>query len=253
MLNLYNLTVMSTQKALWLSLIILLTFAVMGWFFLLNQSRTGSKYPFRFGLDLVGGTELIYRADTTKVSDVGDAMASLKEVIERRVNIFGVSEPLVQTERAGLVSGHQEERLIVELPGVSEIDKAIALIGQTPILEFRLARENFQELLEADPKASIDALFLPTQLTGRYLSRAQVEFYSNTQQPKVGLKFNPEGNKLFAQITKEHKGEVLAIILDGNLLSAPVIQEEITSGEAQISGGFTPDQAKALVRNLNYG
>lgn len=243
---------MSTKKALWLSLFILVVFAVLGWSFFVYKPVANWR-PFHFGLDLVGGTELIYRADTTKTTDVNDAMASLKEVIERRVNIFGVSEPLVQTESAGVLSGHSEERLIVELPGVTEIDKAIALIGQTPTLEFRLAVKNFQEIIAKNPNTPMSELFLPTELTGRYLSSAQLQFDTNTQQPKVGLKFNSEGGKLFAQITKEHKGEMLAIILDGNLLSAPVIQEEITSGEAQISGTFTPDEAKALVRNLNYG
>src|SRR3989344_3825031 len=122
------------RKHAWVSLMLLAIFGLLGWYFLFNQSGAVAKYPFRFGLDLVGGTELIYRADTSKVDDVGGAMESLKEEIERRVNIFGVSEPLSQTEEAGIVSGNREERLIVELPGVTEIDKAIALIGETPIL-----------------------------------------------------------------------------------------------------------------------
>jgi preprotein translocase subunit SecD len=246
---------MSTKKALWLSLIILLISGAIGWGFFLHKG-TANLRPFHFGLDLVGGTELIYRADTSKVTDVGDAMSSLKEVIERRVNIFGVSEPLVQTESAGVLSGHSEERLIVELPGVTEIDKAIALIGQTPTLEFRIARPNATELIASSTNPAglaLDQLFYPAELTGRYLSSAQLQFDSNTQQPKVGLHFNSDGSVLFAKITKEHKGEVLAVLLDGKILTAPVIQEEITSGEAQISGSFNADQAKALVRNLNYG
>lgn len=241
------------RKHFWISLLLLAVFGFLGWYFLLNQVGPNAKYPFRFGLDLVGGTELIYRADTSKVDDVDGAMESLKEVIERRINIFGVSEPLIQTERAGLVSGLAEERLIVELPGVTEIGRAIALIGQTPVLEFRLAKPDAEQILSGNASSTINDLFSETGLTGRYLERAQVLFNQNTQAPLVGLNFNTEGKELFAKITREHKGEILAIILDGRLLSAPVIQDEITNGEAQITGTFSPEEAKLLVRNLNYG
>lgn len=244
---------MTTHKHLWISLFLFAIFGCLGWYFLISQERDGARFPFRFGLDLIGGTELIYRADTSKVEDVSGAMASLKEVIERRVNIFGVSEPLVQTESAGLVSGNKEERLIVELPGVTDIERAVALIGETPILEFRLAKSDAQNIIENNPEASVDELFAPTQLTGRYLERANVEFNPTTGEPVVSLTFNSEGAKLFADLTREHKGEILAIVLDGGIISAPVIQDEIRDGKAQITGTFTPDEAKALVRNLNYG
>jgi preprotein translocase subunit SecD len=235
------------KYVVWSAILILFS-ALIGFLAL----REGSR-PFRFGLDLVGGTELVYRADTSKVTDIGGAMESLKEVIERRVNIFGVSEPLVQTERAGIISGNPVERLIVELPGVSDIEEAKKLIGQTPVLEFRLARSGAEEILEINPDASVDTIFEPTGLSGRYLSRARVNFDPNTQAPLIGLDFNSEGSDLLAKITREHRGEVLAIILDGKVLSTPVIQDEISNGQAQITGNFTPDSAKELVRNLNYG
>lgn len=234
------------------SLILLVVFASLA-FFLVRQQREGAKYPFRFGLDLVGGTELIYRADTSKVSDRGGAMESLKNVIERRVNLFGVSEPLVQTEQAGFASGLQDDRLIVELPGVSDIEEAKRLIGATPTLEFRLEKEGALDGGEIAPHTELDDLFVPTGLTGRYLSKATVIFDSYTQAPLIGLDFNKEGAELFAKITRENKGEILAIILDGAILSAPVIQDEITNGQAQITGQFSPEEAKELVRNLNYG
>jgi len=244
---------MTSAKHIWVSIILLAIFGLLGWYFLIRQEVPGARYPFRFGLDLVGGTELVYKADTSEVDDVGPAMETLKEVIERRVNIFGVSEPLIQTESAGLVSGNKEERLIVELPGVTDLDKAIALIGQTPILEFRLAKLDFEAIIATNPEASMDELFTPTDLTGRYLSKARVEFNPTTGAPVIGLEFDDQGKELFATLTREHKGEVLAIILDNILLSAPVIQDEIRDGNAQITGSFTPDEAKQLVRNLNYG
>ncbi|OGI92607.1 protein-export membrane protein SecD [Candidatus Nomurabacteria bacterium RIFCSPLOWO2_01_FULL_46_18] len=234
-----------------ISIILLTFFALIGWYFFFNEMS--ANRPFRYGLDLVGGTELVYRADTSGVEDANGAMETLKEVIERRVNIFGVSEPLVQTERAGLVSGNSEDRLIVELPGVKDLDRAIALIGETPILEFRLARPGFEQIAAENPQTSVDALFAPTELTGRYLERARVEFNPTTGEAMVGLEFNSEGREIFATLTREHKGEVLAIILDGVALSVPVIQDEIRDGKAQITGAFTPEEAKELVRNLNYG
>lgn len=240
-------------KHIWISLGLLAAFSLTGWYFLVNQASPEAKYPFRFGLDLVGGTELIYRADTVGLEDVDGAMQSLKEVIERRVNVFGVSEPLIQTEKAGLVSGNTDERLIVELPGVDDIDRAIELIGQTPVLEFRLAREGAEEILTTNPQASIEELFVSTGLTGRYLERARVEFNQTTNAPLVTLDFNDEGSELFAKLTRENRGEILAIILDGAIISAPVIQDEITDGTAQITGTFTPEDARDLVRNLNYG
>lgn len=240
------------HKHIWISIALILVFVLLGWFLVRNQ-REGARFPFRFGLDLVGGTELVYRADTSGVEDISGAMESLKEVIERRVNIFGVSEPLVQTESAGLISGNRDERLLVGLPGVTDIDRAVELLGRTPILEFYLARPEAQKILEANPKASPNELFSPTGLSGQYLSKARVEFNPTTGAALVGLDFNDEGSKRFAQITREHKGNVLAIVLDGNIISAPVIQEEITNGKAQITGSFTTEEAKALVRNLNYG
>src|SRR5262245_17735195 len=102
------------RKHIVISVILLITAALLAWF-LVKSQRDVARFPFRFGLDLVGGTELIYRADTSNIDDVSGAMDSLKEVIERRVNVFGVSEPLIQTESAGLISGNEEHRLIVEL------------------------------------------------------------------------------------------------------------------------------------------
>lgn len=240
------------RKHIWISLVLIIAFASLGFFVVRGEGFKG-RFPYNFGLDLIGGTELIYRADTSNIENIPDAMESLKEVIERRVNIFGVSEPLVQTETAGLVTGNRDERLIVELPGVTDIGQAIKLIGETPVLEFLLARDNAQEILKVNPEAPISEVFEQTGLSGRYLSRARVEFDPTTGAALVGLDFDKEGGELFAKITREHKGKVLAIVLDGAIISAPVIVDEILDGSAQITGSFTPEEAKELVRNLNYG
>lgn len=209
---------------------------------------------YKLGLDLNGGTHLLYRADTSRLEGVGvkDAMTSLRDVIERRVNLFGVAEPIVQSEEGGAVGQAKEERLIVELPGVTDVSKAIALIGKTPLLEFRLAKTN-AGFSEADLKKTADELFEPPKLTGQYLDHAELTFDQTTRQPRVLLSFNTPGTKLFADITKANVGRVLAIFLDGTPISMPVIRQEIDNGKAEISGNFTPDEARTLVRNLNYG
>ena len=186
-------------------------------------------------------------------------MSSLRDVIERRVNLFGVGEPVVQVVNPGIVSGLSDWRLLVELPGVADIEQAVALIGKTPQLDFRLVRSEAKNLTAEELKnKTIDEVFLPTGLDGQYIGSAALQFTNSgsgqiSGQPIVALTLNPEGKDLFGKITKEHKGEVLAIFLDGVIISSPVIQDEITDGKAVISGGFTTEEAKSLVRDLNYG
>jgi len=228
-----------------------------------------AKLPFRLGLDLSGGSHLVYRADVKGVpaGEVSQALDSLRDVIERRINLFGVSEPIVLVERASFTSGG-EERLIVDLPGVTDLAKATQMIGQTPLLEFKTARpegKEKEELIakfeaaqklraEGKPAPVVeDPYFISTGLTGRFLERATLNFDQTTFQPVVSLKFNKEGTKLFAEITKNNVGKVVAIYLDGAPISTPVVREEITGGEAQITGNFTPAEAKQLVGRLNSG
>lgn len=211
-----------------------------------------SPFAFKFGLDLNGGSHLVYQADIASLAstDVPGAMEALRDVIERRVNLFGVSEPLVQVESGGVVSGTAiQQKLIVELPGVTDIDEAIAMIGKTPLLEFRLATQ----LPPAAGTTTPTVNFSDTGLTGRYLQNSSLEFNQTTMEPVVSLTFNTEGKALFAKITKENVGKILGIFLDGEPISLPVIREEISDGQAQISGNFNANDAKLLVRNLNYG
>jgi protein-export membrane protein SecD len=242
-----------------LSIVLIVIFGLAVYFNYSSQipGSWSSKFAYKYGLDLVGGTELIYKADVSAIdsSDVSSAMETLQDVIERRVNVFGVSEPLVQVERSGIISGSAEERLIVELPGYKDIEEAKKALGKTPLLEFRLEKDGARSVL-SDPdlaqSASVDELFTPTELTGRYLKRARLEF-ENTGQSVIALEFNSDGSKIFAGITKGNIGKILAIFLDGELIEAPVIQDEIVSGSAVITGITDAVQAKEIVRQLNYG
>jgi preprotein translocase subunit SecD len=215
-----------------------------------------AKYPFKLGLDLSGGTHLIYQADVSKVdpSQIADSMSALRDVIERRVNTFGIGEPVVETQSGGL--GTKDQQLIVDLPGVTDVTQAVAMIGQTPVLEFKTEGTGPTPVtVGADGKAVIDpyAQFQDTGLTGRYLKKATLEFDQNTGEPIVGLQFDSDGAKLFEKITSENIGKPVAIFLDGAPISTPTVNETITGGQAQISGNFTIAEAKTLVGRLNSG
>lgn len=232
---------------------ILIAGIFLGWF--VYSSEVNNTRPFQLGLDLSGGTHLVYRADTSNLAagTIEQSMAALRDTIEQRVNLFGVSEPIVQVERGGALSGEVEERLIVELPGVTDTQEAIDLIGETPVLDFRIQTE---AATSTDTGTSTPE-FQPTELTGRFLDRASLEFGSGqgglANEPTVVLHFNSEGAELFEEITRENVGEVLGIFLDGQPLSLPVINEPIAGGQAIITGQFTPNEAQELVRDLNFG
>ena len=218
--------------------------------------ETNISRPFSFlrrfklvkGLDLAGGVHLMFQAKMEGVSETSrsKALSALKENIERRVNFFGLSEALVQTSKKG-----GEYRLIVELPGVVEVKEAVALIGKTAELEFR---EMVVLPPEATTSATTEQLFAgKTELTGRHLVRAEVQFNQNTGKPEVALEFNQEGKKIFAEITKRNLTKPLAIFLDGLPISIAEVKEPILEGRAVISGNFELKQAKELVSQLNAG
>ncbi len=243
--------------------LLIIAFGV-GFFVYYSQTHPTSSIakPFKLGLDLNGGTHLVYKADLSKIdpAQAGDSMNALKDVIERRVNIFGVSEPLVQIERSGfLTSKETQEKLIVELPGVTNVDEAIKSIGETPFLDFRiLTSTDLKEIdamnLDGDARGvEIMKRLKDTGLTGRMLSKAQLVFDQTTGQPIVSLIFTSEGKTLFAKVTKDNIGNVLGIFLDNTPISLPTVRDQITDGKAQISGSFDIKSAQELVRNLNYG
>lgn len=362
---------MTSQKKLLIKFIAVIVLAlVVG---LISYPKSVSKIPviynvlnkliINLGLDLQGGIHLEYKADTSQIDSakINDAMQALQDVIERRVNAFGVAEPVVYTTKSG-----SDRRLVIELAGVKDINKAKEMIRETPFLEFKeesksdesekipqelldklnvqqkqraddllkksLAGEDFAQLAKdnsQDPSSKDNGgdlgfvkkgMFVPefdkalfegnlkdgeinsalietqfgwhiikkieqrgegdnleihsahiliakqinqpetqknyasTGLTGKNLKNAVVEFQSQgLSEPQVGIQFDAEGTKLFADLTKKNLNKTIAIYLDGQIISAPTVQAEITNGQAVITGNFTIDEAKKLVQRLNEG
>lgn len=364
---------MSQRGKVWLGILAVLAFSVIAALFDIPKisgdgalAKFFNSLDYRLGLDLKGGAHLVYVADVSKVSGVDreSAVGGVRDVIERRVNAFGVSEPLVQTAKSG-----ESYKVIVELAGVFDVNEAINQIGLTPLLEFKeqnpdvgrpampeeqkqldqeneKAKKNAEDLLKQvltspekfqdlaianseDPgskekggdlgfakkgtfvpefdkavfedlkvgeitkqlvetqfgwhiiqkvserangdakevearhiliaKKTLDSIRPPvsewkeTGLTGKQLSRSSVQFDPNTGEPNVSLQFNNEGDKLFTEITGRNVGKPVAIFLDGEPISIPTVQQEITGGQAVITGRFTVAEAKQLVERLNAG
>ena len=217
--------------------------------FSLFGNRIEKQFVTKLGLDLAGGSHVVLEADMKDVAakDRTSALESVKEVIERRVNFFGISEPVVQTSVS-----ENAYRIIVELPGISNVSQAVALIGQT-------ARLDFREFI--DVPVSTESAFIIPSLTntksvgiiGKDLKRASVSFSTQTGEPQVALEFTSDGSKKFADATTRLKGKQLAIFLDEFPITAPRVDTAITDGQAVITGSFTKDAAKALSLQLNAG
>lgn len=238
-------------KTLW-NLLSILLLALLALTVVLPANRGGLLRRFvpgiRLGLDLQGGTQVVYEAklDDLPVADRDRALDGVREVIERRVNTFGVTEPTVQVVRGGT------PRVLVELPGIRDAEAALRQIGETPQLDFR--EEGTPIQVKDEKETPIDVpQWTRTELTGRHLQRADLAFDQQTGQPQVSLVFNEEGKRLFEEITKRNVGKRIAIFLDGQPITAPVVQEKITRGEAVITGTFTLPESKALVTRLNAG
>lgn len=290
--------------------------------------RIQKKFPLKQGLDIQGGMQIRLKADMTAIDTDArvDAIESARSIILRRVDMFGISEPVVQIANfhGSSTASQDEYRLIVELPGVDDPNQALQLVGQTAQLDFRLEKstsadqnlqqniekiinseaeqssannnqiveptptgsstqttidggverlsfpaelQNIDENLAADSSRATSSALLDyqqaqlaffenyekTALTGKQLKRAAVQFDPQTSEPVISLEFNDEGRELFANITKNHVGEVLAIFIDDFPVAMPRINSPILDGRAIMSGNFTIESAKQLAIQLNAG
>jgi preprotein translocase subunit SecD len=212
--------------------------------------KLGSFQFFRdlnlhLGLDLAGGSHLEFEGDVSKipVEDQQSAMEAARDTIERRVNIFGVSEAQVTTSKTG-----NSQRIIVELPGVKDGQQAASLIGETAKVDFR------EEIPEASPSGLLTLENTkPTGFTGQDLLRAKPAFDTTSGQPIVSFEIKPESAKKFGDITERLIGRRLVVFLDEYPVSAPTVQTPITDGQGQISGQFTSEATKTLSGLLNSG
>ena len=187
--------------------------------------------PTKLGLDLKGGVYVVLEAQSEDGKEIdNEAMERLTEVLDRRINGLGVAESVVQ--RSG------EKRVIIELPGVEDTEEAIKLIGKTALLEFKLVND--------------DGSLGETLLTGKDLVKADVS-YDNLGRPQIAFELNTDGAEVFAKITSENIGKKLAITLDGEVQTAPVINTEIPGGSGVITGNYTVEEAKAMATLLNAG
>ncbi len=220
-------------------LFLIILVAVVAAFFVYPKNFGVKFMPWRLGLDLTGGSHLVYNVDLSEVKS-GErdlVLNGLRDVIERRVNFFGVSEPQVY-----LAQSANNYQIVVELAGIKDVSQAIQEIGATPLLDFREVEIN-----------GSSTEFIRTNLTGRYITGAQLTFNPNTQAPQVSISFNDEGGKIFEMMTAKNVGKPLAIFLDSALIEMPTVQEKISGGQALITGKFTLDEAKKLVERFNAG
>lgn len=204
-------------------------------------------FELKLGLDLVGGSRFVYEAKTQDLNDSEKekALASLKEVISKRVNLFGVSEANIQE-----ATFEGKNRIIVELPGITDPTSAKELIGKTAQLVF--AEITIPEAASEGEEAPEEVL-TPTDLTGADITNASVIFSQVDGSPGVGIEFTNEGASKFEKITEVNVGKQLPILLDGQVISAPVVESKISGNSSQITGGFSLVAAKDLAIQINAG
>jgi len=195
------------------------------------------------------------------------ALEQAVETMRNRIDQFGVAEPEIRVQA--------NNRILVQLPGIKDTRRAIDLIGKTALLEFKLVNDQFDptKISVAELGDNLEVLYEQARdpetnaiiskrpyviekkslMTGEYISNASVRFNSQFGEPYVSLEFNSQGGKLFGKLTGENVKRRLAIILDNNVYSAPVIQEQISGGQAQVSGRFTAKEAHDLAIVLRAG
>lgn len=225
--------------------------------YFIHPDYLGNKFrPWRLGLDLVGGSHLVYEVDMKEVSesDRASVLSGIRDRIENRVNSFGISEPQVVTAKQG-----ESYRLIVDIAGVKDTAAAINQIGETPFLVFKELGTGSVPVTFDTAQGPIEGTydtagqFVPTQLTGRYVKNAQLNINQYTGSPEIFLEFDDEGAALFEAITERNIGKQVAIYVNDEIISAPVVNERISGGQAQISGQFTIKDAQRLVARFKDG
>lgn len=206
--------------------------------------RIEKDLSFRKGLDLEGGTQIVLKADMKNIPSAQQdtAINSAKIVIEKRIDSLGLLEPVIQTSKV-----NNESRLIIELPGITDINQAVALVGTTAKLEFR----------GLTPAATASGYLLYENttnigLSGADLESAEVSFSQETSAPVVSFVVTSGSQKKFYDTTQKLIGKQMAICLDQQCFSAPTVQQAIRDS-GQISGGFTTEQAQQLATQLNAG
>lgn len=244
---------MSRNAYLLIFIILLFGFAL--WTIVPLDREAFGRKGLLLGLDLKGGSHLVYEADLTKKDPAQtdeEVMEGVKQKIERRVNAYGVTEPIIQRQGS--------DRILVQLPGVKDIDEALKLIGQTAQLDFR------EQKLDALGKPVVDEKGNPEwviakgvgkdgvekELTGQYFKpNASVVLDPGTNEPQVAFEWNPDGAVLFEQVTTRNLEKPLGIFLDNELISAPIVKAVIK--ERGIIEGLTIEEARRLAIQLNSG
>jgi len=232
-----------------------------------QQPKEYRSLEFKQGLDLRGGTQVLLQArPTTGQRVTSEDMQAAKAIVDRRVNGLGVTEPLVQLQG--------ENRIIVELPGVDNPDQAVQTLKNTGQLEFveigsstnspfaNIQQGSYVRTSNNDrtpTKEELGKTALPyadnvfkTVMTGRELKNAAVSL-DQYGAPTISFELTDEGGKLFGAYTQAHVGDILAIVLDNVVLSAPRIQSVIPDGRGEITGRFTRDEADSLAVQMRYG
>lgn len=207
------------------------------------------SFPFKQGLDIRGGMQVVLEADMAAIpaAERRDALESARTVIQRRVDLYGIAEPVVQTSVV-----NDDYRLNVELPGVTDQTEALQLVGQTAQLEFILVKP-------ASPSGDLTAtesagvIPIPVGITGKNLKQVAMTFDQQTNEPVVSFELDEEGRDIFAKVTQENIGETLGIFIDGSPIMLPRINSAILDGRAIIQGSFTVDEAKQLSIQLKAG